>query len=112
LLKSFYDANRDHLKLSYFNFDYIDYEVAINGFHIDDFSDKNYLEQGILFIKEIENKILEKYQNIEVELILAKTNYGYHFTMHTIREKNNYLVDDIEKYETATLIIRHTYSNI
>lgn len=108
LIKAFYIANKKHLTLEYFNYDYINYETAINGFHIDDFSDNNYLEQGILFLNEIEKIIAKKYPNTNVELILCKTNIGYHFTMHTIRKGITYINDDLEIYQEPTIVIKYT----
>lgn len=107
LLRSFYQANRKHVKIDYFD-DLTEYETFLNGFMINDFCKNDYLKNGYLFVNLLCEMIDDKYPDTSLEMVLCKSSKYFHFTMHTIRtEEKSYLENNLESYLEPTMVIRH-----
>lgn len=87
--------------------DFIDktgYECFINSINIDDFVEKDYYVQGLLFCAEIIRKWKEESHDKLISIFIAD-EISLKIKFHIERKDENWLSTDLEKYEEAILII-------
>lgn len=87
--------------------DFIDktgYECFINSINIDDFVEKDYYVQGLLFCEDIFEK-WKKISHYKLISIFIADEMSFKIKFHVERKDEHWLSTDLEKYEEATLVI-------
>ncbi len=104
LLSAFYQNNL-HISLDSF-VDKTGYECFINSFHIDDFVDEDFFEQSVLFIDALLNKWRILNNDLVLNIILSKTDFGFNIRFHVHREGEEWInMNDLVFFEDALLVI-------
>ncbi|WP_189438699.1 hypothetical protein [Pseudovibrio japonicus] len=81
------------------------YECFINSINIDDFVKNNFLEQGISFVQEVFSQWNKfKPPRKRIALLIA-TEWGVKVKIHSHRQDEWWLADDLEGYEEPILVI-------
>lgn len=108
--KKYYLLNCNHLCQEEFQ-DSTGYEGFLNGFHIDDYCQKHFFENGLLFCKKLAHK-LDKIRIKYTIIFVYDTKGKYltcHITFHTYHPgEPPYLpIEDLDKCLGAVLIIQN-----
>lgn len=108
--KKYYTLNSKHLCLKEFQ-DSTTYEAFINGFHIDDYCCKNFLENGLLFCKKLAKKLDKINQKYAIIFVYDdKDKYlTCHVTFHTFHfSEQPYLpIENLDDCWGGVLIIQN-----
>lgn len=101
LLEGLHNINK-HIPTSEFT-DKTGYEAFINSVNIDDYTNENLLENGILFTR----KVLKKWnhKNGTLTSIIIMDELSTKVKIYLSRENENWLSDDIESYEEGIIIM-------
>ncbi len=84
------------------------YECFLNSFYVNDYIDSSLLEQSILFVEEI-FLMWKNFQRSEILVaILSIDEDDFKLKFHIKRLNENYLNDDLDKYEEALLLVDST----
>ncbi|ALQ09848.1 hypothetical protein D172_017010 [Pseudoalteromonas sp. Bsw20308] len=81
------------------------YECFINSINVDDYVKNSFLEQGILFVREVFNLFRQLDVNKTLNCIMSLDEFGLKVKFHTIRTGESWLSDDLEEFEESILII-------
>lgn len=81
------------------------YECFINSVNVDDYVENNYLEQGILFAREVFNSFRQLDVNKTLNCIMSMDEFGLKVKFHTIRAGESWLSDDLEGFEESILVV-------
>jgi len=83
------------------------YECFINGVHIDDYVDEEYIAQTFLFVTAVMKAWIETTTESTLEVIVSKTNHGYNVKLHVVRSGEDYIDHaEIDNFEEAVLVVR------
>lgn len=98
-LTALFNTNLDVSKLV----DKTGVECFVNSFHIDDYVTERYLDYACLFC----NKIFDRWKNSNeteaLHVIISLDEFGAVIKMHVKRNGENWLADNLDKYEEAVL---------
>ncbi|MEB6380845.1 hypothetical protein MXM41_18220 [Leclercia adecarboxylata] len=85
-------------------FDKTGVECFVNSFHIDDYVAERYLEYSCLFCNAIFNKWHQEGNSEKLNMIVSMDEFGAVIKFHVIRQGENWLSHDLEKYEDAIFV--------
>ena len=89
--------------------DFIDktgYECFINSIHIDDYVEKDYFEQAILFASNLVELWNCSNYGKKLLIIVSETDFGFNLKFHLKRESEQWIdIKDINKFEEALIVI-------
>lgn len=92
--------------------DFIDktgYECFINSFHVDDYVNKNYVEQGYLFLKNLFEMWNLNNDALILIGLLSQTEFGANIKFYIKRKNEEWLkLQDVDEFEEPLLIMNST----
>lgn len=79
------------------------YECFINSIHIDDFVQSNHLVNSLIFVNSLFEKWNLRKEKTKIKAIIIADNMGVLVKIHTIRDGESWIDENIEEYEEAIL---------
>lgn len=79
-------------------------ECFFNSVNIDDYEEDMLLEKGLMFAQEVFNKFSEQSSSEILNCVMSMDEFGLKVKFHLVRTGEQWLSDDLEKYEEAILV--------
>lgn len=92
-------------------FDKTGYECFINSINIDDYVDSNYLEYGVLFVRNVFSLWNSFEKNKKFISIVSLSDFGLKVKFHLARPDERWLDENLEGYENSILVVDSSEEN-
>jgi len=109
LLNYFSTKNRGSIKQFT---DKTGFECAFNSFHISDYVESGYLENGLKFLWLLLAQPCNESTGKKIRIILSDSEDDVVFKLHVLRAGEDWISNDLEYYTEAILVIDSDFQSV